>query len=317
MLLQYHDDFEVVDLGIQEEDVYDIEVADVHNFFANDILVHNSCYFSLAAVVDKYIAKKATKDGKLNITAVIDAMDKIVNEKVTPAINAACNDIARYTNSYSQRMNFKREALSDRGVFLAKKKYALNVYDNEGVRYAEPKTKVMGIEVVRSSTPAPVRKMLKSAIDIVLTGSERELQDFVKATEKEFFALSAEEIAFPRGANNLVKYSHPTDVFQQGCPIQVRAALLYNAMLDKYGLTDRYEVISDGDKIKYIYLREPNSLRQNCVGFVDQLPSEFGLHKYIDYQMAWEKAFMTPLKSITDAIGWSPVKKNTLAALFG
>lgn len=274
----------------------------------------DSCYVTLQHIVDKFILPKLGEG--YNIQKVIDAMDKISEEKITPVINAACDKIANYTNSLKQLMNFKREALSDQGVWCAKKKYALQVYDNEGVRYAEPKVKVMGLEIVRSSTPAPVRKMLKDAVKIVLSSTEKDLQSHIEGWRKEFFNMSPEEIAFPRGINNLDQYMNNTTIYTKGCPIHVRAALLYNFYVEKNQLEQKYQYIQDSDKIKFLYLKMPNTIRENVFGFIDKFPLELDLKKYIDYNMMWEKAFIAPLDAIISTIGWDHEEKVTLMGLF-
>lgn len=274
----------------------------------------DSCYVTLDKIVTKFILPKLGEE--FDIQKVIDAMDKFSDDKITPVINNACGDIASYTNSLKQLMNFKREALSDRGVWTGKKKYALNVYDNEGVRYAEPKTKVMGLEIVRSSTPAPIRKMLKDAVKIVLEGSEKELQSKIGGWKKEFLSMPPESIAFPRGVQNIDNYRDTANVYKKGCPIHVRAALLYNLYTVKNGLSDVYPEIKDGDKIKFIYLKTPNNIRENVFGFIDTFPRELGIEKYIDYEEMWSKAFLAPLDSIISTIGWNHKEKSSLAGLF-
>jgi len=274
----------------------------------------DSCYVTLEKIIEKFVLPRLGEN--CDIHRIIDAMNKISDDKITPAINGACDDIASYTNSIKQLMNFKREALADRGVWTGKKKYALNVYDNEGVRYAEPKTKVMGLEIVRSSTPAPVRKMLKNAVKIVLEGSEKELQSHIDSWKAEFLAMTPEEIAFPRGVQNIDNYTDTANIYKKGCPIHVRAALLFNHHVNKNGLGEVYPSIVDGDKIKFIYLRVPNNVRENVFGFVDKFPRELGIEKYIDYEEMWSKAFLAPLDSIISTIGWHHKEKATLAGLF-
>lgn len=274
----------------------------------------DSCYVSLKGIVEKFIIPKLGESP--DVQKIIDAMDKIANEKITPAINKACDDIAKYTNSIDQLMNFKRESLANRGVWIAKKKYALNVYDNEGVRYAEPKIKIMGLEIVRSSTPAPVRKMLKDAVTIVLNGSEVELQGKIDEWKSHFLSLPPEEIAFPRGVQRLDQYSDPSTIFKKGCPIHVRAALLFNHMIHKESLDNIYPLIQDGDKIKFMYMKVPNILRENVFGFIDKYPRELKLDKYIDYETMWEKAFLAPLDSIIGTIGWKHEEVPNLLSLF-
>jgi DNA polymerase elongation subunit (family B) len=278
----------------------------------------DSCYFTLKPLIEKFILPKLTNDdGSFDINKVIDAMDKIVEEKITPVINKSCDESATYTNSLKQLMNFKREALSNKGVVLAKKRYALNVHDNEGVRYATPKVKVMGLEIVRSSTPAPVRKMLKDAVNLVLSGSEKQMQEYCGEMEKKFMQLPPEQIAYPRGVQGLDKYSHPTNIYQKGCPIHVRAALMFNHLIKTHGIDGEYDMIRDGDKIKFITLKMPNKIRENVIGFVDRLPDEFNIRSYVDYADMWQKSFVAPLEKITDAIGWNYKEKSSLASLFG
>jgi DNA polymerase elongation subunit (family B) len=274
----------------------------------------DSCYVALHKIVEKFILPQLGEN--YDTQKVIDAMDKISDDKITPVINIACDDIAQYTNSLSQLMNFKREALSDRGVFCSKKKYALNVYDNEGVRYAEPKIKIMGLEIVRSSTPAPIRKMLKDAVKIVLTGDEQELQSQIDGWKSEFLKMPPEEIAFPRGVQKLDHYAHNSNIYQKGCPIHVRAALLFNHLVRSHSLDNNYPLITDGDKIKFLYMKTPNSIHENVFGFIDKFPRELNIHRYIDYELMWEKAFIAPLDNIINTIGWTHKEEASLESLF-
>lgn len=274
----------------------------------------DSCYVTMESIVEKFIIPKLGENP--DIQKIIDAMDKIANEKITPVINTACDGLSDYTNSLKQLMNFKRESLADKGVWCAKKKYALNVYDNEGIRYAEPKIKIMGLEIVRSSTPAPVRKMLKDAVKIVLTGTEKELQSKIDGWRSEFDAMSPDAIAFPRGVQRLDHYVDNNNIYQKGCPIHVRAALLFNHHIKACNLGDSYPLINDGDKIKFVYMKMPNSIHENIFGFIDRFPHEVGITKYVDYNLMWEKAFLAPLDSIINTIKWNHKEMPSLAGLF-
>lgn len=277
----------------------------------------DSSYFTLAPILEKFVIPKAlNEDGSINTSKVVDSMDKIVNEKITPVINAACDDIAKYTNSLDQLMNFKREALADRGVWIAKKRYAINVIDNEGIRYSEPKIKIMGLEIVRSSTPAPVRQMLKDAVKIVLTGNEKELQRYCEVQEAAFMKLQPEDIAYPRGVQRLEHYSNPSTIYQKGCPIHVRAALMFNHLIQSHGLENEYPLIQDGDKIKFIMLKTPNTVRENCIGFIDRFPRELNIQRYVDYDEMWQKAFLNPLDNIIKTINWNYREVASLDSLF-
>ena len=270
----------------------------------------DSCYITMDKLVQKFFSK-LPKD------KIIDNLDKIGEEKIEKAINKAMHKLAEYTNAFEEKIFFKREAIADRGIWVAKKRYALNVYDNEGVRYTEPKLKVMGLEIVRSSTPAPVRKSLREAVRLCLVEDEKQLQAFVAKTWEEFKTMSPEEIAFPRGCNNLEKYTSVADIYNKGTPIHVRGALLYNHMIKQNKLGNKYEKIQDGDKVKFLYLKEPNMIGENTIAFSSKLPKEFNLHDMVDYELIFDKAFTEPLNTIAKGLGWNTKPVATLEDLFG
>ena len=192
----------------------------------------------------------------------------------------------------------------------------MNVYNNEGVQYKEPKLKVMGMEIVRSSTPGPVRVALKEALQIALTETQDDLQAYTQQFEEEYRRLPPEEIAFPRGVNGLNRYKDSAVIYTKGTPMHVRGALLYNHHLRDKKLTKRYEVIKEGDKIKFLYLKEPNMMGENCVAFLGRIPAEFNLAEYVDYDTMFDKSFLEPLSGILQGIGWSAKPKATLEDLF-
>jgi len=247
---------------------------------------------------------------------VVEILDKICDEKIEKAINKACDDLMSYTNAFEQKVYFKREVIADRGIWVAKKRYALNVYNNEGVQYKEPKLKVMGLEIVRSSTPEPVRKALKEAVNLALTKTELHLQKFIREFEEEYKTLKAEDIAFPRGVNGVEKYTDKASIYKQSTPMHVRGTLLYNFYLKDKKLDKKYELIQEGDKIKFLYLKEPNTIGENCIAFISSIPEEFQLTQYVDYNTMFEKSFLEPLTTILTGIGWSAKPVATLEGLF-
>ena len=269
----------------------------------------DSCYITLKGLVDKYYSK-------MDKDKLIDVLDKIGDEQIEPCIAKSMDELAEYTNAFAKKLVFKREAIADRAIWIAKKRYAMNVYDNEGVRYQTPDLKVMGLEIVRSSTPACVQDSLKEAVRLCLTSDEATLQEYIKKTRKEFVNLPAEDIAFPRGCNNLHKYTDSANIYAAKTPMQVRGSLLYNFYLKKHKLDQKYEMIKEGDKIKFLYLKEPNTLKENCISFNTKIPTEFNIHRYVDYNLMFEKAFLDPMNTIVQALGWQTEKENTLEDLF-
>jgi DNA polymerase elongation subunit (family B) len=210
----------------------------------------------------------------------------------------------------------KRESIADRGIWTAKKRYMLNVYDSEGVRYSEPKMKIMGIEAVKSSTPKFCRGKIKEAIKIIMKSNESDLREYIDNVKKEFLSLSPEDIAFPRGVNNLKTYSSNISIYTKGTPIHVRGSLVYNNLLKKNDLLKKYTEIHEGEKIKFLYLKEPNMIRENIISFNSILPPELKLHEFIDYNLQFQKTFIEPISTILDAISWSLENKSTLDSFF-
>ena len=247
---------------------------------------------------------------------IFDIIDTICKTKIQEVLDEVCQDIAQYTNAFQQKITFKREAIADKGLWVSKKRYALNVYDNEGVRYATPKLKVMGLEIVRSSTPSAIRDALKDAVKICLDGKESTLHSFIQEMRTKFFTLSPEDIAFPRSVNGLEKYAHATEIYTKGTPMHVRASLLYNKMIVEKQITQKYEKIEEGNKIKFLYLNERNPLRQNCMAFMSKLPKEFELHRFVDYDMMFQKTFIEPLQSIIEGLNWTTEPQSSLDSLF-
>jgi DNA polymerase elongation subunit (family B) len=248
--------------------------------------------------------------------SIVTFLDKICQVELEKYIEGCYQELANYVNAYEQKMQMKRENIADRGIWTAKKRYILNVWDSEGVRYETPKLKMMGIEAVKSSTPAPCRVKIKEALNIIMTKTEDELIDFVSNFKKEFSNLNPEDIAFPRSVNELLKYKSNQTIYSKGTPIHTRGALLYNHYIKDKSLDSKYPLINNGEKIKFIFLKKANPIRENVISFIQQFPKELGLVKYVDYDLQFEKSFIEPLKSILNCIGWNVEKTTTLDSLF-
>ena len=271
----------------------------------------DSIYLNLGPLVERvYEGREKTTEG------IVSFLDKICQMEFEKYIESSYQELADYVNAYDQKMQMKRENIADRGIWTAKKRYILNVWDSEGVRYEEPKLKMMGIEAVKSSTPAPCRKMIKDALKLMMSGTEDEVIDFIENARKKFKSLPPEQIAFPRSASDVVKYKSSSDIYVKGTPIHIRGALLFNHYIKQNKLTNKYSLIQNGEKVKFIYLKKPNSIHENIISFIQEFPKELSLDKYIDYELQFEKAFLEPLKAILDSIGWNVEKTSTLESFF-
>lgn len=253
--------------------------------------------------------------GLTDKTKIVDFVDKLCNKALEPLFIKSFAQVADMMNVFKPRIDMKREAIVDRAIWTAKKRYILNVLDNEGVRYAKPKLKILGIEAIKSSTPSSCRTAFKELFQVLINGTEIETQAFIRNYRTKFDSLSPEEKAFPRGVSSVKEHQSKDTIYKKGTPMNSRAAILYNYMLDKQGLKT-YTPIRNGDKIKYIYLYPNNPLKENIIGFVDVLPAEFKLHKFIDNDTQFDKAFLEPAKLILDAIGWNAEPVATLEDFF-
>lgn len=251
-----------------------------------------------------------------NTVKIIDFMDKVCNEKIQSFIDESYDDLCRYMNGYAQKMKMKRESLADKAIWTAKKRYILNVHDDEGVRYAKPKLKIVGLEAIKSSTPSACRDKIKQALNIIMEKDEKALLDFIDGFRKEFYELSPEDIAFPRGVNGVKHYADSATICVKGTPIHVKGSLIYNHMVRQRNLEKQYQLIHEGEKIKFVYLREPNVFHSHVIAFPQMAPKEFELGKYIDYPVQFEKSFLEPLKIVLDSIGWQYERKSSLEAFF-
>jgi DNA polymerase elongation subunit (family B) len=271
----------------------------------------DSIYLNLGPLVTKFFGNKSGDKA-----AVVGILDKICQDKLEPFIESSYQELADYVSAYEQKMSMKRENIADRGIWTAKKRYILNVWDSEGVRYKEPKMKIMGLETARSSTPAYFRDKLYAAFKIIIGKTNDELIDFINVVRAETRLRPYSEVAFPRGVNNLAKYRHPTEIYREKTPIQVRGALLYNHYVKKYKIENKHPLIQEGEKIKFMYLKTPNPIHENAISFFGELPKEFGLEKYVDYQTQFEKSFLEPLKNVLQCIGWQHEKTITIGSFF-
>ena len=246
----------------------------------------------------------------------IDFLDEVAKGKMQNVINKCYEDLANYTNAYQNKMVMGREVIADKGIWTAKKRYILNVHDNEGVRLAKPKLKMMGIETAKSSTPQWVREKLEDALKVVMKGDEKLVHEFVDNARKEFYGLDPFDIAFPRRVNGINAYARVKTIYRKSTPMHVRASLLYNHYINQHDLGLKYEPISSGNNIRFLYLKIPNPIKENVIGFVNTLPKEFDLHRFIDYDLQFEKSFVEPLKLILEKIGWSTEPHSSLEEFF-
>ena len=279
----------------------------------------DSIYVVFGDLVHKVFGEKISRpesEGGVSTDTIVSFLDRVAQDKLEPFIDKAYQDLASYMNSYDQKMVMAREVIASKGLWTAKKRYILNVHDNEGVRYKTPELKIMGIEAVRSSTPAACRDKLRESFKVIMKGDNKELIRYIESFRKEFKKLAIDEISFPRSVNGLNKYYDSKDLFTKGTPIHVKGVMHYNQLVKKHKLDMTYPVIKEGEKIKFAYLKEPNPIGNNTIAIQNVLPEEFDLLRFIDYNKQFEKAFLDPITTITDAIGWTTEDRVSIDDFF-
>ena len=291
-------------------------IANELNAFLNKTLNTGDYDYVVASDTDSVYLRlgnlvRAAAQGKSE-EEIVRFLDKSCKEIIEPFIKKAYETLAAKMNAHANKMVMEREVIADVRVWTAKKRYMLNVHNSEGVQYDEPKMKIMGIETTRSSTPMVVRQKLKDAIKLVLTGTEDQVIDFIDDFKQEFKKYSPDEIAFPRGCNNLITYQDETHIYRKSTPIAVKGALIYNHFLKKMKLTDRYYAINEGDKVKFLYLAVPNPFQNTVISFPGSSPKEFELKEYADYDKQFAVSFLEPLKNILEKVGWDHERRATL-----
>ena len=270
----------------------------------------DSVYLVLGDLVQKFLGSIVEKD------KIIDSLDRFCEDKIVPYITECYQELADYLSVYEQKMFMSREAIADKGIWTAKKRYILNVFDNEGVRYAEPYMKIMGIEAVRSSTPSACRETIKESMKIIMEKTEDDIIDFIAYFKEQFFEMDPVDTSFPRTVNGLNKYNCPDRLYKKGTPIHVKGSIIFNKMLKDRNLEKTYESIKEGDKIKFTYLKEPNPTGDKVIAFLNSIPREFEFDGYIDYELQFEKSYLDPIKTILDVLGWKHEKIGSLESFF-
>tara|TARA_B100001989_G_scaffold162542_1_gene116768 strand:- start:272 stop:2758 length:2487 start_codon:yes stop_codon:yes gene_type:complete len=279
-------------------------------------LLHTEKDYVVAIDTDSLYVNFGPLVKKLSPTNPVFFLDKICKEHFEPVLQKSYEKLFQNMNAHKNRMVMAREGISDSGIWTAKKRYILNVHNNEGIQYKEPKLKIMGIEAIKSSTPEVVRDKFKKAFNLIISGSQQETQKFIQDFRNEFKTLSPEQVAFPRRVSNITDwYDHKT-IYKKSCPIHVRGSLLFNKHLKFNKLQNKYELITNGNRIKFCYLKLPNPIKENVISFQEALPKELKLHKYVDYDLQFEKTFIEPLNLILHSIGWTAEEQTTLEDFF-
>lgn len=287
------------------------------NLYFNKICKTNGVDYVIASDTDSiYVTFEKLIPANSDELEAVKVIDKFCEKKIQPYLDSCYDELAGMMNAYQQKMQMKRETIANKGIWKAKKMYILNAWNVEGVQYDKPKLKIQGIEAVRSSTPYACRENIKTALSIIMNEDENKLHKFIQEFREKFIGLPFEDVAFPRGVKGMNKYKDASGIYKSATPIQVKGSLIFNHMLKQYD-NKSIPPIMDGDKIKFAYLKTPNPINETVIATADYIPVEFNLDKYIDRDLQFDKAFLDPLKAITEVIGWQVEQRATLEEFFG
>lgn len=264
-----------------------------------------------------YIIASDTDSIYIEMEAVASRLNNDVNQVDTfcqkflqPLIDKSFAVLADYLRVYHPCLSMVRDVIADKAIWTAKKRYAMNVLDSEGVRYEKPQLKIMGMEAIKSSTPSIVRKMITSGLELFMRGEAQEnMWAFIEDCKQQFTHASFVDIAFPRGVNGLQKY----EAQSKHVPIHVAGALAFNRKLDRDNLTTVCEPIHEGEKIRFAYLRQPNPFHTHVLAApVSGCPEEWNVEAWVDYETQFDKTFLEPFGKILECAGWTTEKHASL-----
>lgn len=252
----------------------------------------------------------------------INFLDFFSKEKILPKINSILKDIEKRFNGNEGILGMKRENICSSIIITGKKHYIMNVYDKEGIRYSEPKKKIMGIECVKSSTPQLMRNLIKETIDYFFTHSNNDLIKIINDCENKIYSeKDFSKIAFPKTVNGLKKYSSSTQtnnfLYEPKTPLHVRGSLRFNKWLKDNRLETKYSPIQEGEKIKYVYLKLPNIIKEDVIAWSSSdPPKELKLETMIDFERHFQIGYMNPIKTLLTAVGWKEKETISMSDLF-
>jgi len=255
--------------------------------------------------VEPFVKKAFENNADASITDKVDFCDNLYNDVIDKFVQKSITDFCKEYNAYNQAViGSAREIISDKAIWTAKKKYIARVFDSEGVRYSEPKIKVMGLDLIRSGTPPFVKKKLKESIDIILDSNESTMTDWKDKSFQEYMKQPLNDISKIQGVSS-IDYVQG----QKGIPIGARSAMKHNAFIKKNNLENEIQIIQAGDKIHQMYLKEPNIFGSNIIAWTsDNFIKHIEEANCVNYELCFEKYFLAPLQLMTDALKWNITK---------
>ncbi|NBO99112.1 MAG: hypothetical protein EBU90_03160 [Proteobacteria bacterium] len=270
----------------------------------NTPIIYNdtdSVYITLQQVCERQNINLLDEKGK--ITAEFHALVHEIEAYLNTEIKLWCE---KSLNSLDSRIVFKREAICDVGMFLQKKRYVLHVLDEEGI--PTDKFKYTGVEIARTTMPAPLKPLAKKIVQTMLTTRDQQkTSEIVLQTYDLFKTLPVSDISFVTGLKGYEKYAVKCDGFKtvKSMPLHVKAAYMHNTLLNLLKIDKKYEKISSGDKIRYFYVKQPNRYGISAIAYKYYYPEEFAQIFEPDHDMMFDKIMFSAIERFYDSVDWA------------
>jgi len=221
---------------------------------------------------------------------IIDWIQTFANTEFQQLINDTYQDLSEYVGAPENYMKMSCEKIISNAFWTAKKHYAYRLVVEDGIKLNTPKFGYKGLECVKSSIPRAIRAMQKETIQTILTNKE-DLYNVVNRCKEKIMALSPEDIALPKTCNGLYKYADGKGGWIKGAQAHVKAAMNYNKYVLNNKLINQYSLIKDGEKIRFVWMKQPNTLNAETFGFINRLPKDNMILDFIDYGTMYEKTY--------------------------
>lgn len=262
----------------------------------------DSFYFQ----IEPFMTKHQEKNPGLDINEYVEWADQFEKKIIQPVVQKSINDFCDELNAYNQEVvGVEREVISDKTVFAAKKKYYSRVRDSEGTRFPadDPYIKVMGLEIIKSTTPLWSKKYLKEAIPHILDKNETDLINWINSIKQTFMEVNPMEIATVGGVSRI-----DYNLTDKGVPFGSRAAIVHNNYVKEHELENSIAPINAGDKCKRLFLQQPNKFNSNVVAFTnDAFIKEID---GIDYDTQFDKGFLSGLNLMVKCLDYNLEKET-------
>lgn len=280
----------------ENEYVYDIEIADdSHMIFGNDILLHNSIYVRMSPI-NQHLFNKNEVDW--NNKEVFETIKNYVDNIFQLKLNSHCADfICNKFYTDQRRIEFKREKLSAQAEYTAKKRYIVHVYNDEGLDVN--KWAYTGVEIKKNELPNSIKKLLEECVQglIEFNWTNTQFQEKLQSIYDTFENMEIKDLAYIKNLNT-PKESTGFLQLEKGAGAHAKAAEYYNQIIKDMKLESKYDLIADGDRFHYVYIKSNNKYGINVIGFKDRFPTEFEKLFEVDRMKMFDKSCLSPLKQI-------------------